>query len=103
VHCFYCGQSRDRASTEHIPSRFLGSRLKTCKVCQQCNERAGREIDDVLAEYLMVRMPKAIADVRSLRHHQEEPVVEAADVVSRTGEPVTLRFSPEIARRVAVM
>jgi len=95
VRCFYCAEPRDRASTEHVPSAFLGSRLKTRKVCQDCNERAGREIDDRLATFLMVEMPKALADVRNLRHQQKEPVVEVDGIISATGEPVKVRFSPQ--------
>lgn len=95
VRCFYCARPRNRASTEHVPSAFLGSRLKTRKVCQECNERAGRQIDDRLAAYLMVQMPKALADVRSLRRQQDEPEVEADAIVSATGERVRVRFSPQ--------
>ena len=78
-----------------MPSAFLGSRLKTRKVCQNCNERAAREIDDRLATYLMVEMPKALADVRNLRYQQKEPVVEVDGIISTTGEPVKVRFSPQ--------
>ncbi|MFA4929952.1 MAG: HNH endonuclease, partial [Patulibacter sp.] len=94
MRCFYCAEREKRSSVEHVPSAFLGSRLKTRKVCQECNERAGREIDERLAAYLMVRMPKALADVRSLRHQQKEPVVDVDGIVSATGEPVKVRFSP---------
>lgn len=95
MRCFYCGGPRTRASTEHVPSAFLGSRLKTRRVCEDCNERAGREIDDRFAAYLMVQMPKALADVRSLRRQDREPTVEADAIISATGEPVTVRFSPK--------
>jgi hypothetical protein len=63
-------------------------------VCQDCNERAGREIDERIAAYLMVQKPKALADVRSLRHQDREPTVEVDAIISATGEPVTVRFSP---------
>jgi hypothetical protein len=92
VRCFYCGQPRDRASTEHVPSAFLGSRLKTRRVCVACNQRAGREIDDRLAAYLMVQMPKALANVRSLRRQSSAPSVEVDGVVSATGEAVRVSF-----------
>jgi hypothetical protein len=58
------------AADEHVPSRYLGSRLKTRRVCRGCNERAGREIDDRMANYLMVQVPKALADVRSINTRQ---------------------------------
>src|SRR4051794_14884155 len=94
MRCFYCGGPRTRASTEHVPSAFLGSRLKTRRVCQDCNARAGREIDDRIAAYLMVQKPKALADVRSLRRQGREPTVEVDGIISATGEPVTVRFRP---------
>jgi hypothetical protein len=94
MRCFHCGGSRARASAEHVPSAFLGSRLKTRRVCQDCNERAGREIDARIATYLMVQKPKALADVRSLRSQHREPSVEVDAIVSTTGEPVRVRFSP---------
>jgi hypothetical protein len=94
MRCSYCGQSPDRGSEEHVPSRYLGSRLKTRKVCWDCNQRAGREIDDRLAAYLMVNMPKALADVRSIKQQGKEPVVEVDGIISATGEPAKIRFSP---------
>jgi hypothetical protein len=65
------------AADEHVPSRYLGSRLKTRRVCRGCNERAGREIDDRMANYLMVQVPKALADVRSIKHQAKEPHAES--------------------------
>jgi hypothetical protein len=79
---------------EHVPSRYLGSRLKTRRVCKGCNERAGREIDDRMANYLMVQVPKALADVRSIKHQEKEPHAESEGVVSATGEQVRLTFDP---------
>jgi hypothetical protein len=68
--------------------------LKTRLVCSDCNGRTGREIDERLAAYLMVKMQMALADVRSLRHQQKEPVVDTDAVISHSGEPATIRFSP---------
>jgi hypothetical protein len=82
------------AADEHVPSRYLGSRLKTRRVCRGCNERAGREIDDRMANYLMVQVPKALADVRSIKHQAKEPHAESEGVVSATGERVRLTFDP---------
>ena len=82
------------ASDEHIPSQFLGSRLKTRRVCQECNERAGLEIDNRVADYLMVQMPKALADVRSIKHQRKEPSIETDGIVSATGEQIRARFTP---------
>jgi hypothetical protein len=93
MRCFYCGETDKAGSDEHIPSAFLGSRLKTRKVCKPCNERAGKQIDDRIATYLMVNMPKALADVRSVRHLGDEPVVVVDGVVSATGDPVEIRFT----------
>jgi hypothetical protein len=42
----------------------------------------------------MVQMPKALADVRSLRRQKQEPVVEVDGIVSTTGEEVRVRISP---------
>jgi hypothetical protein len=94
MRCFYCGQPGRKSSNEHVPSAFLGSRLKTRKVCGPCNQRAGKEIDDPLAAYVMVNMPKALSDVRNLRHQEKVPKIEVGGVVSTTGERVTVRFSP---------
>jgi hypothetical protein len=38
-------------SEEHIPSKFLGSRLKTRRVCMDCNRRAAAEIDNHFASF----------------------------------------------------
>jgi hypothetical protein len=69
--------------------------LTTRRVCKECNERASREIDDRMAQFLMVQMPKALADVRSIRSQGTEPTVEVDGTVSATGEPVRLRFTPQ--------
>ncbi|MDQ3729630.1 MAG: hypothetical protein M3355_08570, partial [Actinomycetota bacterium] len=37
----------------------------------------------------------ALSDVRSLRRQQEEPVVEVDGVISASGDPVRVRFSPQ--------
>lgn len=94
MRCFYCSRIGMAASEEHIPSKFLGSRLKTRHVCKECNERAGREIDNRFADYVMVQMPRALADVRSIDHQSTEPSVETDAIVSTTGEPARIRFSP---------
>jgi hypothetical protein len=94
MRCFYCASADKPASEEHVPSQFLGSRLKTRRVCRDCNARAAREIDDLLAGYLMVKMPKALADVRSIKHQGKEPSFETDAVVSATGERVRVRFTP---------
>ena len=101
MRCFYCGRTGHPASEEHIPSKFLGSRLKTRRVCKGCNKRAADEIDDPFARYLMVTMPKALADVRSIDHQIKEPVVEVDGLVSTTGERVRVLFTPQgrVARR----
>jgi hypothetical protein len=95
MRCFYCARTGMPAADEHIPSAFLGSRLKTRRVCRECNERAGLEIDDRFADYLMVQMPKALADVRSIRHQRKDPSVETDGTVSGTGERVRVRFTPQ--------
>lgn len=95
MRCFYCAATDKAASEEHIPSQFLGSRLKTRRVCRDCNARAAREIDDRFAGYLMVKMPKALADVRSIKHQGKEPSFETDSIISATGEPVRLRFTPQ--------
>ncbi len=94
VRCFYCGETGKTASNEHIPSAYLGSRLRTRKVCKACNGRAGDLVDNRIATYLMVNMPKALADVRSVRRLGQEPAVEVDGILSATGEPVRILFSP---------
>lgn len=64
-------------------------------MCKDCNDRAGREIDDPLAAFLMVQMPKALSNVRSLGHQKKDPVVEVDGVISTTGDPVRVRFRPQ--------
>ena len=94
MRCFYCAATGKPASEEHVPSQFLGSRLKTRRVCRDCNTRAAREIDDRFADYLMVKMPKALADVRSIKHQGKEPSFEIDATISATGERVRVRFTP---------
>jgi HNH endonuclease len=94
MRCFYCAGTGKPASEEHIPSQFLGSRLKTRRVCRDCNARAAREIDGRFADYLMVKMPKALADVRSIKHQGKEPSFETDATISATGERVRVRFTP---------
>lgn len=81
-------------SVEHIPSKFLGSRLKTRKVCAGCNKRAADEIDDRFANFNMVLMPRALADARSIDHQQTPPSIPVDAIVSATHEPVRVTFSP---------
>lgn len=71
MRCFYCAATGKPASEEHFPSQFPGSRLR--RVCRDCNARAAREIDDRFVDYLMVKMPKALADVRSIKRQGKEP------------------------------
>ena len=94
MRCFYCGWTGQPASEEHIPSKFLGSRLKTRRVCKGCNKRAAEEIDNPFARYLMVKIPRALADVRSIDHQLNEPNVEVDGIVSTNGEPVSVCFTP---------
>jgi hypothetical protein len=94
MRCFYCAETGKPASEEHVPSQFLGSRLKTRRVCRDCNARADREIDTRFADYLMVQMPKALADVRSIKHQGKEPSIETHATISATGERVRARFTP---------
>ncbi len=94
MRCFYCAGAGKPASEEHVPSQFLGSRLKTRRVCRDCNARAAREIDDRFADYPMVKMPKALTDVRSIKHQGKEPSVETDATISATGEQVRVRFTP---------
>lgn len=94
MRCFYCACTGKATSEEHIPSQFLGSRLKTRRVCEDCNARAAREIDDRFAGYLMVKMPKALADVRSVKHQGKESSFETDAIISATGERVRVRFTP---------
>jgi HNH endonuclease len=95
MRCFYCARTGMSASEEHIPCAFLGSRLKTRRVCRDCNERAGREIDDRLAAYQMVQMPKALADVRNVRRQGREPCLKVDGIRSGSGERVRVRFTPQ--------
>lgn len=94
MRCFYCARTGMPASNEHVRSAFLGSRLKTRRVCKECNERAAQEVDKRFADYLMVQMPKALADVRNIRRQGQEPSTEVDAIISSTGEPVRARFSP---------
>jgi hypothetical protein len=94
MRCFYCARTGMPAADEHIPSAFLGSRLKTRSVCKDCNERAGQEIDNRFADYPMIRMPKALADVRSINRQSQEPYIKVDGIISATGEPVHVRFTP---------
>ena len=94
MRCFYCGESGKAGSNEHVPSQFLGSRLKTRRVCSPCGARIARELDDEVARYPMVLMPKALADVRSVKHQRKPPFFSVAGAVSATGQPVEIEFSP---------
>jgi HNH endonuclease len=95
MRCFYCGSADKAASEEHIPSAYLGSRLKTRKVCKECNKRANEQIDQRMAESLQVRMPKARGDVRSIRRQSEAVMLETDGIVSTTGDPVKVRFTAD--------
>jgi hypothetical protein len=94
MRCFYCSREGIPPSEEHVPSKFLGSRLKTRRVCTDCNKRAAAETDNHFASYSMVPMPRALADVRSIMHQATPPSIELDAVVSATGEPVRVSFTP---------
>jgi hypothetical protein len=47
----------------------------------------------------MVQMPRALANVRSIAHQSTDPTVETDAIVSATGEPVSIQFSPR-GRRI---
>lgn len=93
MRCFYCGNERPSGSPEHIVPAHLGGRLTTRAVCGDCNHRAGEEIDDPLATFLMVQIPKALNDVRNIRRLSRTPQV-VADAIDPAGQDVTLKFSP---------
>jgi hypothetical protein len=48
----------------------------------------------------MVLMPKALADVRSVKHQRKRPFFSVAGAVSATGQAVEVEFSPggQVAR-----
>lgn len=93
MRCFYCGNEKPAGSDEHVVSAHLGGRLRTRKVCVDCNERIGREVDEPLSEFLLVRVPQALNDVRHVRRQQRVPETEEP-AVTATGANVILRFSP---------
>lgn len=94
MKCFYCGRAGRSGSEEHIPSAFLGSRLKTRRVCGDCNQLAGDQIDDPFSKQLLVLIPRALNDVRNIRKQSKEPFAETSAIVSASGESISVRFSP---------
>ncbi len=64
--CPYCGQHKLGAerSTEHVLPAALGCELTTAEVCHDCNQRAGREIDDPFCRELWMH---------EMRHRHQVP------------------------------
>lgn len=92
MRCFYCGTTGRSGSPEHIVPAHLGGRLTTRNVCDPCNQRAGKEIDEPLGEYLMVQIPRALHGVRHIRHQQREPTART-EGIDPAGEPVIVDYS----------
>lgn len=84
--CWYCGLPTLRTDDppEHIIPDSMGGRLKTDKVCRDCNHRAGREIDGPFMRDWLVSMDWA------LHYSGGAPMMPRATAALDDGTPVNL-------------
>lgn len=73
--CWYCAEPRLKVGDppEHVISAALGASLTTDRVCADCNERAGREIDYPFLGDWFIAMDRALYRVEDPRRRRRRP------------------------------
>jgi hypothetical protein len=71
--CWYCGRDNleDDDDPEHVLPKALGGSLVTRRICQECNERAGREVDRPFLEDWWVGWQRRVWDIRDRRRRDK--------------------------------
>jgi hypothetical protein len=88
--CWYCGEAKLRTDDppEHIVPDALGGTLKTDRVCRDCNQRAGREIDWPLQNDWLVAQTQVLDEITRSGKASKKGRIGRADA-RRTSEPET--------------
>jgi hypothetical protein len=76
--CTYCARWLDdeKREAEHVVPRAIGGSVTTRRVCDECNRRAGREVDGPLLRSIWVAMARhrhAVADPRDPNRPPDPP------------------------------
>jgi HNH endonuclease len=90
--CWYCGEAKLRLDDppEHVIPAALGGTLETYRVCRECNERAGREIDWPFQNDWIVAQTKRLHDVVSSRKGASGRGRTGRSEAHRKGDPGTV-------------
>lgn len=90
--CWYCCEPRLRIDDppEHVIPSALGGTLTTDRVCRECNERAGREIDLPLQNDWLVAQTKILHEVVSSRRGSTGKPKTGRSDAHRKGDPGTV-------------
>jgi hypothetical protein len=88
--CWYCGEAKLRTDDppEHVIPDALGGTLKTDRVCRECNQRAGREIDWPLQNDWLIAQRQAVAEIVGSGKASKQGRTGRADA-HRTSNPDT--------------
>jgi hypothetical protein len=88
--CWFCGQRHVRPGDppEHILGAAIGAELTTDAVAYSCNERAGKEVDQPLANDPFVAFNRVFYDIRDRRGNRPPNPVRHATL--EDGTPVAL-------------
>jgi hypothetical protein len=87
--CWYCGEAKLRVDDppEHVIPAALGGTLETDRVCRDCNQRAGREIDGPLQDDWLVAQTKILHEVISSRRKASGKPRTGKSDARRKGQP----------------
>lgn len=84
MRCIICGLSKD-ASKEHIIPEALGNeKFITFKVCRECNNRLGTNVDNYLTDYIIIKLIRK--DLNLLGKNENEIKIFPGTVTDSTGE-----------------
>jgi hypothetical protein len=88
--CWFCGQRHVRPGDppEHILGAAIGAELTTDAVACSCNKRAGKEVDQPLANDPFVAFNRVFYDIRDRRGNRPPNPVRGATL--EDGTPVAL-------------
>jgi HNH endonuclease len=100
--CIFCMKERD-PSIEHIFPYAIGGRLKTDRVCKDCNSTLGSRVDSALCNFLLIRQRRA--DLKLAGYNCDPPgrldwLTGDAEMVGEDGGRVRTSIDPATGKLV---